>query len=150
MVFKLIGIDLSGLSQLAVEGAGQPLSGVGIGIILIGAYVLSLFIYLFIYAYVRTNILNTVWSNVNVGGNSFESNLSVKGMMWIYFTNGLGILLTLGLYTPWAMIRMTRYRINRLKVWADSNINEVIVKQQKEVSATGGEMSDFLDVDLAI
>ncbi len=71
-------------------------------------------------------------------------------MMWIYVTNTFGMMFTIGLLTPWAKVRMARYRINHLQVWAENNINDVIVKQQKTVGAAGGEMSDFLDEDLAM
>lgn len=152
---KLAGLEgLLGVMQMAMQSSAQQLASLDFAVILvlvmIGVYAVSLFMFLIIYSFVRTNILNTVWSNIKFGSNSFESNLKFRGMLWIYFSNTIMILLTLGLFTPWAKVRMARYRVKCLQIWAESNINDVIASQKKGVSATGGEMSDFLDVDLAM
>ena len=152
---KLAGFDgLLGVAQLATQGSVQPLAGLDfatmIALAVVGGYAFSLLMFLIVYSYIRTNILNTIWSNVQFGLNSFESNLKYRRMLWLYFSNSLMILLTLGLFTPWAKVRMARYRVKSLQIWAENNINDVIAMQKKDVSATGGEMSDFLDVDLAM
>jgi len=36
--------------------------------------------------------------------------------MQIYLTNLLGIVFTLGLYTPWAQLRLMRYRLGAMSV----------------------------------
>jgi len=67
MATKYLGLSaVSSMAQLAIQSAGQQFTGVGFGAMLLGFLILSTLLGFFIYSYVRTNILNTVWSNVKI------------------------------------------------------------------------------------
>ncbi len=101
-------------------------------------------------AYLKAEITNFVWSNVTLGSHRFESSLETGRMIWLYISNALAILLSLGLLIPWATIRMVRYRLDHLKLLGAGDLNEFVASQQGKVAAAGEEMSEFFDVDVGI
>jgi len=62
--------------------------------------------YMFGFAYVQANISNLVWNHTRLGPLRIKSTLSGGGMAKLYFTNAVGILASLGLLTPWAVMRL--------------------------------------------
>ena len=76
------------------------------------------------------------------------SNLSAVGLTGIYLTNLIGVVLTLGLFIPWAQIRLARYRLAAMEVEAQGSLEELVAGAAAPVpSATGEEISSLLDVD---
>ncbi len=58
-------------------------------------------------------------------------------------------MLTFGLATPWAQIRMARYRANKLQIVGDVDFDQFVGDKKDEVKATGEEIADMFDVDLS-
>jgi uncharacterized membrane protein YjgN (DUF898 family) len=72
-------------------------------------------------------------------------------MLWLYFSNAIGIVLSLGLLIPWAKIRMIRYRLANLTLHVVSDdLNNFVAAEQEKASAIGEEMGDMLDVDIGL
>ncbi len=68
--------------------------------------------------------------------------------MQIYLTNLLGIVFTLGLYTPWAQLRLMRYRLAAMAVEVPTTLDAFAAGTEgPAVGAAGEEIGDFLDVD---
>lgn len=111
---------------------------------------LLLLLYLSVLAYQKTLITNLVWSNLVIGNSRFESTLHAGRMIKLYLSNALAILMSLGLLIPWVRIRMTRYRLDHITLWAVGDLDEFIASQQSEVSAAGEEISEFFDIDVGI
>lgn len=108
-------------------------------------------LFLALFAYLKTQITNLVWSNTSIGDNRFESTLATSEMIWIYLSNAVAIALSLGLLIPWASIRVVRYRLHNIKLLAQGDLDGfVAAEQEKKVAAAGEEMSDFFDVDFGI
>jgi len=104
-----------------------------------------------LFAYLKTQITNLVWSNTSIGDNRFESTLATSEMIWIYLSNAVAIALSLGLLIPWASIRVARYRLHNINLLAQGDLDGfVAAAQEKKVAAAGEEMSDFFDVDFGI
>jgi uncharacterized membrane protein YjgN (DUF898 family) len=113
-------------------------------------FVMMLLLLLTVRAYIETTIGNLVWNNVVSGEHRFVSTLQTKHMLWLYMSNVLGIVFSLGLLIPWAEIRMTRYRMNNLKLLAAGDVGGVVAKEQQAVTATSAEISDFFDFDVGL
>jgi uncharacterized membrane protein YjgN (DUF898 family) len=71
-------------------------------------------------------------------------------MLWLYLSNVCAIIFSLGLLIPWAEIRMTRYRMDNLKLLAAGDLAGFIAKEQQAMAATGEEISDFFDFDVGL
>ncbi len=118
------------------------LAGLG-GLLL---YVFFIFSFL---GYFQSRIHNLVWNNTTLDKLSFKSSLRARDFMWLYFTNMLAIMFTFGLATPWAQIRMARYRTSKLSIVGDVDFDQFVGDKKAEVKATGEEIADMFDVDLS-
>ena len=116
--------------------------------ILFGSLVYILFIFTFV-GYLQARIGNLIWNNTTLDKLSFSSNLRARDFIWLYFSNIIAIMLTLGLATPWAQIRMARYRASKLQIVGDVDFDQFVGDKKAEVNATGEEIADFFDVDLS-
>lgn len=105
---------------------------------------------LFAIPYISARLQNIVWNSTTLGPHGFESDVRVFGLFGIMFSNLLLILLTLGLYKPFADIRLTRYRIEHMALLTRSDLDEFVAGQQVTASAAGEEMADMFDMDIAI
>jgi uncharacterized membrane protein YjgN (DUF898 family) len=114
------------------------------------AFIMMLLLLLTVRAYVETAIGNLVWNNVVSGEHRFVSTLQTKHMLWLYLSNVCAIIFSLGLLIPWAEIRMTRYRMNNLKLLAAGDLAGFVAKEQQAMAATGEEISDFFDFDVGL
>ncbi|MGB7815520.1 MAG: YjgN family protein [Methylotenera sp.] len=114
----------------------------------LGVLVYLLFIFGFL-GYMQARIGNLVWNNTTLDNLSFKSSLRARDFIWLYFTNILAIMLTFGLATPWAQVRMAKYRASKLQVVGDVDFDQFVGDKKAEVKATGEEIADMFDVDLS-
>ena len=68
--------------------------------------------------YVQARLQNLVWNKTGNRALRFRSQLSVKGYVRLQLRHALWLLLTLGLYWPWAVVATRRMRTEALTVWA--------------------------------
>lgn len=108
----------------------------------------AFFIFGFV-AYLQARIGNLVWNNTKLDQLSFISKLRARDFIWLYFSNIVAIMLTFGLATPWAKIRMARYRASKLSIVGDVDFDQFVGDKKAEVNATGEEIAEMFDVDLS-
>lgn len=113
-----------------------------------GILLYGLFIFGFL-AYFQSRIGNLVWNNTKLDQLSFKSSLRARDFTWLYLSNLGVILLTFGLATPWAQIRMARYRASKLEIVGDVDFDQFVGEKKEEIKATGEEIADMFDVDLS-
>ena len=101
-------------------------------------------------AFIRAASTNLVWSNVTLGDYYFDSTLVSSEMIWIYLSNAVAIILSLGLLIPWASIRMARYRLAHLSLYSSGDLDNFVASAQEKVGAMGEEISDFFDFDFGL
>ena len=101
-------------------------------------------------AYLRTQQTNLLWNNTRLGEHRFESTLESHAVIWLYFSNLVAILCTLGLATPWAMVRLARYRAECFALVASGSLDEFIADLEAERDAAGAETVDALDLGVDI
>lgn len=98
----------------------------------------------------RVHYTNVMWRYTRLLGHSFESTLSVPRMLWIYASNLVAIVFTLGLAVPWAKIRLARYRAEHFTLVADGDLDGFESMSGRRVGATGMEMADAFDAGLDV
>ena len=113
-----------------------------------GLLLYGFFIFGFL-GYFQSRISNLIWNNTTLDKLSFKSSLRARDFMWLYFTNMLAITFTFGLATPWAQIRMARYRASKLCIVGDVDFDQFVGDKKEQVKATGEEIADMFDVDLS-
>lgn len=106
--------------------------------------------YVLAFAYVQAHSSNLVWNHATLGPLRFKSTLTGRGMARLYFTNAVGILLSLGLLTPWAVMRTFKYRTDNMRVFLDGELGAFRGAEAGTVRAAGAEVGEFFDVDLSL
>ena len=140
----LLGIEIT--KVISPEGSSPTIKKV-LGftpMILLGT------LYLFIFAFLKTAVDNLSLSSSSIGSSRLESNMRVRKMLWLYISNAVLIISTLGLMTPWAKIRMKRYKIEHLHLHVGTDFDAFIADEQKESSTFGEEALDFMDFDIGL
>ena len=99
---------------------------------------------------VRTAFENLVWNHTLLEQHRFDSRLRTGRMLWLYFTNILCIIGTLGLFVPWARVRMARYRAESLTLLPGGPLVSATLAGGLEAAATGAELSDAMDLDFGL
>jgi uncharacterized membrane protein YjgN (DUF898 family) len=100
-----------------------------------------------VYFLVRTT--NYWYNNLALDNVTFNSTLTVRKLLWIYIQNTVLIVLTLGIFTPWAMVRTTQYRVSCITVEADE-LDHFVAGNKPKSSALGEESGEFMDIDVGL
>lgn len=131
---------------------GKIVSGQGIAVAIL-AGIIGLLLYLAIIfsfaAYFKSRIQNLVWNNTTLDQVEFFSNQRMRDLLLLYITNTLVLIVTLGLATPWAQIRMARYRAEHLALSGETDWDKFVGDKKAATRATGEEIAEMFDVDIS-
>lgn len=106
-------------------------------------------VFVWIKAYTATRFRNYSLSRLKLqSAATFRSQMRVNRLFWIQFSNILLLLLTFGLAWPWAIVRLTRYRLQTIDVRVYGEINSFVTQMQQTQSALGEEIGEAFDLDL--
>ena len=151
-VALMLGVAAASVAVAAMgkeAGAGgEP--GTGAMIAIFVPIILFYVALLVLPVYVRTKYVNLMWRFSALGAHRFECTLRARDMIWIYLSNGVAIVLTIGLAVPWAMVRLARYRAQHFAFLASGSVDEFVAEAERKEGATGAELLDALDMDLDI
>ena len=114
-------------------------------------------LYLMWFAYPRARVGNLIWNNLTIGGGTsgapqvrFASGLRARDLAGLYFVNVLALVLTLGLATPWAVVRTMRYRAEKMTVEVTGSLDGFVAAQTAEVAAAPEEVGEMFGFDFSI
>ncbi|MDH5183950.1 MAG: YjgN family protein [Gammaproteobacteria bacterium] len=152
---KAFGLGLLvGVAMMVVMGVSAGLADVADGVISVIMGVLAFVIYLigiyYVIYFIEATKLNEIWGKTSIDGNRFISKLEPWGLMWVMLSNTVLIVITLGIYIPWAHVRMTRYRLNHLLIEVTGDMDNYIAKGHKEMGALGAELGDAMDFEISL
>jgi uncharacterized membrane protein YjgN (DUF898 family) len=105
---------------------------------------------LFIQPFLSARLQNLVWNHMRLDEHRFESTVSARRLYAIMLTNLIGVVCTLGLFMPFAAIRLARYRLESVTMLCAGSLDDFVSGQTRDVAATGEEAADLFDVDIAL
>jgi uncharacterized membrane protein YjgN (DUF898 family) len=120
-----------------------------IGLIVVGVLVFYVLVFLLVLPWFSARMQNLVWNHTALEQHSFKSDVRARDLFAIYFTNFIAIVLTLGLFKPFADVRLARYRLRHMTVLAHGALDEFLATQQQHLGAMGEETADLFDVDIS-
>lgn len=120
-----------------------------VGMIFAGILVFYLLVFLFIGPWFAARVQNLVWNGTVLGPHAFQSNARARDLLAIYLTNFIGIVLTLGLFKPFADIRLAKYRLEHMALQAEDDLEAFVADQTRAVAATGEETAEVFDLDIS-
>jgi uncharacterized membrane protein YjgN (DUF898 family) len=108
-------------------------------------------LYLFVTPFLQSRIQNLVWQHTELAGHRFESAANPYELLWIHSSNLLMVTLTLGLYKPFAQIRVMKYRIESLTLVPDGSLEEFMCDHAGDnTGSLGQEAGDIFDIEIAL
>lgn len=114
---------------------------------MIGAYIV-LFVLAWYYYQIRIlnySINNLVWKSIG----RMESNMRFRDLLWIHISNAFLTTITLGIFFPWARIRLARYRADHTFLLATGGLDQALDTISPEASAIGDAGAEVFDFDIA-
>lgn len=100
--------------------------------------------------YIRVRTTNAVWNAVTLGEARFESTMTIRGYLGISVVNMLLLVVTLGLFWPWAQVRMARYRAKCMHFETTTSLDEFVAGEATRAPAVGDEAAEMFDFDIAL
>jgi uncharacterized membrane protein YjgN (DUF898 family) len=144
-VFGAIGLA-AGAGILGANGSAS-IFGAGLLVLIIGAYA----VYFLLFAAFVVLIQNRIWNHTTVGEVSFRSGARVLPMARIYFVNIVLLILTLGLFTPFAVIRSLKYRLESVTAVTTGGMDQFLSgAAADDVAAAGEGAADLFDFDIGL
>ncbi|MDR3213998.1 MAG: DUF898 domain-containing protein [Azoarcus sp.] len=143
LVLLIAGAAFAPVLVAIASITGDAVIAVAWGIIL--AYVV---IFIVQQPYFVALLSNLVWNNTRLEKHGFRSDQTFGGIFRIVAGNWLFIIFTLGLYWPWAKIRIARYRAEHTAVLVAGSLDDFIGGATQQQSAIGEEIADAFDFDI--
>jgi uncharacterized membrane protein YjgN (DUF898 family) len=147
--FVVTGVGAGVAASLATRGDAVPQTPPAF--VVFGPLVVVYVGYLIAFAYLRARVGNLTLNGTIVGSARCRSTLRARDLAWLYTSNIVAVLATLGLAVPWVTIRMARYRADKLTLAAEAPLATFAAAPDAFAgSATGSEVSDLFDVDVSL
>lgn len=126
----------------------KPIDPVVTTLMFASIFVFYLMVFLVgIYYNVRTtnhSINETQWGTLG----RLHSKVRARDLLWLYLTNGIVVLLTVGLMIPWVKVRMARYRASKTSLIAFGDLDAVAQANITDDSAMGDAGADVFDIEI--
>lgn len=149
VVLPILGIALL-VSTIGTTIIGGGSLGLGY---LVFVIVAAATIYLALFAsgpYLMSQLQNLVWNGTELPPHRFASAVRPGPLLGIVISNLLLTVVTLGLYRPFGMIRLARYRVSCVALQPGESLDRFVGERAREIEAVGEEVGEFLDIDIAL
>jgi len=145
VLFAVFGVSVGG--GLLLSGIALMLSESVVALIIAGAGYLAL--YVLIYAAFQSTYFAAVFNNVHIKGNRLQTDVTITGLFAIVLPNTIFTIMTLGLYYPWAAVRVARYMQEHL--WVEAvDLDGFVAAQRDQENALGDEIGEAFDLGIGI
>lgn len=104
--------------------------------------------YLFAGAYLTVMLTNVYYNSASLQAHEFAANLEVLGYTKVFVVNAILTVVTLGLFLPFAKVRMAKYRADHTQFIAAGSLEEFAAAEREQVSALGEELGEVFDFDV--
>lgn len=146
-ILVLVGSGV--LNTMSAHGAGDS-NPIGMGLLmLLPMYLVMLVLYLIAGAVYQGLMIKMFYDNNSLANNYISNELDFKKWVMVAITNVFLLIITLGFYFPWAVVRVHRLIAESTSIEAN-NLDGFIAHQQKNDSALGLELGEAMDFDLGL
>jgi uncharacterized membrane protein YjgN (DUF898 family) len=95
-------------------------------------------------------ITNLIWSNTRIGEHRIECKMPPLALMWITISNFILVIVTVGLFTPWAAVRLAKFRLECVRLLPASDLQEFEAAEPETIGAVGEEAATVFDFDISL
>ena len=149
----VLGVGMGIVAGLGALG-GLRTGALGAGAIVAMALVAILGFVVFqalLWPYLTSRLQNLYWNDTSSQHLYFQSRLAFRPLAWLTLKNWLLIILTLGLYWPFARIELARLRLEAMSVQCTLDIDALVNDAAAiDEGAAGDAAGDLLGIDLGL
>ncbi|MDB5937059.1 MAG: hypothetical protein JWQ01_4403 [Massilia sp.] len=117
---------------------------------ILGGVIAAYTTYLVAGPYLQVRIANLAWSNTSFPGVEIRSSMRAWDFVKLQTVNAVLTIVTLGLYRPFAVVRVYRYRLAHLALHTSGSFEQIAAAAARKRSGAAGDgMADFFGVDLS-
>ena len=148
LIFVFLSVMVAMLMAMAVAG-GNSESPVAFGFIMVAAMLSYMVVFVSVQAFFAAMIQNAVWNATRLAEHRFVMRLSPARLFVIMFTNLLATVATIGLYRPFAQVRLARYYADSFVLVAGGPLEALLPDESQDVTAIGEEAAELFDLDFS-
>ncbi len=141
----IVALILFGQSLLFVV-IGLMVSKVLVPFLIIGA----VFLNLVVIPYARMIALNVAWTHTRINDTQMVCRQRFISYSTTHISNWLLMILSLGLFWPWAVIRMIGYRARHFSIKTNDSLGDFVAGRNVKASALAGEAAASLDMEIGL
>lgn len=150
LIFIGLIVALGVIAGIAAAGAAGKDAFLALGVVFMLIPVLMVISQAVIVPYVAARTTNAIWGTTRLGLHRFVSRLPVGGYIGLTVVNWLAIVFTLGLFIPWARVRVARFRAEHLALAVSGSLNDFVAGEASSASAIGDEAAEMFDLDIGL
>jgi uncharacterized membrane protein YjgN (DUF898 family) len=153
IISATIGLSSAFAVLQGMSNPEQMSSGLGSALLVmifpvyIGLIGIGLFVRAYFYTRQRTYLIENLSLDRHI---TFVSTLTVRSYVWVLLSNFLLIIVTIGLATPWASVRLARVVIENTQLHSEAGFDKYFTEKQEQQSSLGEQIGDAFDVDMGI
>jgi uncharacterized membrane protein YjgN (DUF898 family) len=151
--FMLMGVAGVGHTLIAfaqTQKPGSRLDPVVAFRLLLTIYGAMILIALIIGPVFHALITNLIWSNTRVGEHRLHCSMSPLALIWITFSNFVLVVITLGLFIPWAAVRQAKFQLESVRLLPAGDLQEFEAAEPESIGAVGEEAATVFDFDISL
>jgi uncharacterized membrane protein YjgN (DUF898 family) len=118
--------------------------------ILLPLYVSAILVWFVFWSTFHALITNLIWSNTRLGEHRVICDMSPVDLISINVGNFVLVALTLGLFIPWARVRLARFQLNAVRVLPASDLQDFESAGPETIGAVGEEATGLFDFDISL
>lgn len=146
-VFIVGGAMAYGIFKSWLDQGNSSNEGGGIMNFIPIGVVISYAILIFISGIWKAMRTNTINNKIKIGENQLFSHLKGAQVGWIYLSNTIAIVCSLGLLIPWAKVRMAKYIASCTELQIN-DLESIRAVEPEQGNAFGEEMNEVFDMDI--
>jgi uncharacterized membrane protein YjgN (DUF898 family) len=148
LLFAALVIAISAIAAMLSSDARSAHSGFIGGILGVISTYLA---FVAVSSYYTARFQKLVWHSTALDDISFRTSISAMHLLRIQLLNTVLVILTLGLYRPFAAVRVAHYRLQTMTVVGIERLSEFHAGvAQSRRGATGESAGELFDLDLAL
>ena len=118
---------------------------------LVSAILVFVVVQLLAHPYFTSRMQNLLWNRTKAGQLRFESGLRYWSLVGLTMKNWLLVVLTLGLYWPFAAVATARLRLESVTVYTRLDPDELVNRERaRNGDAAGDAAGDLIGIDVGL
>jgi uncharacterized membrane protein YjgN (DUF898 family) len=142
------GIGVAGISSAALESGDLSLLSVPRLVIAASLFCGGLGLIACTPGYIRLGVARRVWDGATIGTCSISWTPSMGRYLAIAITNTLLRSVTLGLASPWCVVRVRKFLVENLAVIGPQSLDDFVGQRRAEIRSIGEQAAEMYDLDV--